>query len=110
MPSFGVLTATCRRDGMISVSWAYGPSRECAFGCDAAEVGSLPLLPLLRHIRRCHVISQEKKKVAAVPDLREFPLDRLAELGGTPLAHSIALYRERLKENGVPLSSFNARI
>jgi hypothetical protein len=46
----------------------------------------------------------------AIPDLRDFPLDRLAELGATPLAHSIALYRERLKENGVPLSSFNARI
>ena len=54
--------------------------------------------------------SQEQIMVTAVPDLGTFPLDRLAELGGTPLAHSIALYRERLKENGVPLSSFNARI
>ena len=54
--------------------------------------------------------SLEEKMVTAVPDLRDFPLDRLAELGGTPLAHSIALYRDRLKENGVPLSSFNARI
>jgi hypothetical protein len=54
--------------------------------------------------------SQEKKTATAVPDLRDFPLDRLAEMGGTPLAHSIALYRERLKENGMPLSSFNARI
>lgn len=53
---------------------------------------------------------QEKKIATAVPDLRDIPLDRLAELGGTPLACSIALYRERLKENGVPLSSFNARI
>lgn len=52
----------------------------------------------------------EKKIVTAVPDLRDFPLDRIAELGGSPLARSIALYRERLKENGVPLSSFNARI
>jgi hypothetical protein len=54
--------------------------------------------------------SQEKKIVTAVPDLRDFPLDRLAELGTSPLAHSLALYRERLKENGIPLSSFNARI
>jgi len=54
--------------------------------------------------------SQEKKIVTVVPDLRDFPLDRLGELSGTPLAHSIALYLERLKENGVPLSSFNARI
>lgn len=46
----------------------------------------------------------------AVPDLTGIPLDQLAELGDTPLAHSIALYRERLKKNGVPLSSFNARI
>ena len=48
--------------------------------------------------------------VTAVPDLSDISLDQLAELGDTPLAHSIALYRERLKKNGVPLSSFNARI
>jgi hypothetical protein len=52
----------------------------------------------------------QQSVTTAIPDLRDFPLDRLAELGGTPLANSIALYRERLKENGVPLSSFNARI
>jgi hypothetical protein len=46
----------------------------------------------------------------AIPDLTDIPLDELAALGGTPLARSIALYRERLKEGGVPLSSFNARI
>jgi hypothetical protein len=46
----------------------------------------------------------------AIPDLRDIPLDRIAALGGTPLARAIALYRERLKEGGVPLSSFNARI
>jgi hypothetical protein len=45
-----------------------------------------------------------------IPDLRDIPLDQLPELGGTPLGRSIALYRERLKEHGVPLSSFNARI
>jgi hypothetical protein len=45
-----------------------------------------------------------------IPDLRDIPLDQLAELGATPLAYSIALYRERLTKNGVPLSSFNARI
>lgn len=54
--------------------------------------------------------SQQQKAKVAIPDLRDIPLDRLAELGATPLADSIALYRERLKENGVPLSSFNARI
>ena len=45
-----------------------------------------------------------------IPDLRDIPVDRLAELGSSALAHSIALYRERLRENGVPLSSFQARI
>jgi hypothetical protein len=54
--------------------------------------------------------SQENKIVTTVPDLTDFPLDWLAELDTSPLAHSIGLYRERLKENGVPLSSFNARI
>ena len=54
--------------------------------------------------------SQEQAITAAIPDLRDIPLDRLAELGASPLAHSIILYRERLSENGLPLSSFNARI
>jgi hypothetical protein len=45
-----------------------------------------------------------------IPDLREVTLDQLAELDATPLAEAVALYRERLKKNGVPLSSFNARI
>lgn len=54
------------------------------------------------------VTTQDLK--TAVPDLTDVSLDQLAELGDTPLAHSIALYRERLKKNGVPLSSFNARI
>ena len=56
------------------------------------------------------MITQQQNGTPAIPDLRDLPLDKLAELGGTPLAHSIALYRERLKENGIPLSSFNARI
>ena len=53
---------------------------------------------------------QEQELKSVLPDLRDLPLDRLAELGDSALAHSIALYRERLKENGIPLSSFNARI
>jgi FXSXX-COOH protein len=47
---------------------------------------------------------------SVIPDLRDLPLERLAELGDSVLAHSIDLYRQRLKETGVPLSSFNARI
>jgi FXSXX-COOH protein len=53
---------------------------------------------------------QQQALNSGIPDLRELPLERLAELGDSVLAHSIALYRQRLKETGVPLSSFNARI
>jgi len=38
------------------------------------------------------------------------PLDKVAEVGGAVLADSIALFRERLRESGVTLSSFQARI
>jgi hypothetical protein len=54
--------------------------------------------------------TSEKDIETVIPDLRDIPVDRLAELGSSALAHSIALYRERLRENGVPLSSFQARI
>ena len=45
-----------------------------------------------------------------IPNLRDIPVDRVAELGSSALAHSIARYREKLRESGVPLSSFQARI
>ena len=45
-----------------------------------------------------------------IPELRGFNVERLDELGSSALAHSIALYRERLRETGITLSSFNARI
>lgn len=54
--------------------------------------------------------SQEQEISSAVPDLRNLPLDRLKPLGGSVLAHSIALFRQRLKESGLPLSSFQSRI
>lgn len=54
--------------------------------------------------------SQKQELQTVIPDLRNIPLDRLAEIDSAALAHSIIIYRERLKENGVPLSSFNARI
>jgi hypothetical protein len=57
------------------------------------------------------VTTPDQSLKTVVPDLRDIPLDQLLELGTTSaLAHSVALYRERLKKNGVPLSSFNARI
>jgi len=54
--------------------------------------------------------SQQQDLKTLIPDLRNIPLDRLAELGSSALAQSIALYRERLRENGITLSSFQARI
>ncbi len=56
------------------------------------------------------MISQDKDIETTIPDLRDIPVSRLAELGSSALAHSVALYRERLRENGIPLSSFQARI
>jgi len=47
---------------------------------------------------------------SALPDLREVPLERLAELGGSVLADSIALYRQRLEDNEVPVYRFNSGI
>ncbi len=52
----------------------------------------------------------EQALTSAIPDLREVPLDRLAKLGDSVLANSIALYRQRLQDNGVPLNAFQARI
>jgi FXSXX-COOH protein len=53
---------------------------------------------------------QTQEMSSVIPDLRDLPLEQLAELGDSVLAHSIALYRQRLKETGVPLSSFSSRI
>lgn len=47
---------------------------------------------------------------SAIPDLRSVPLDRLAELGDSVLANSIALYRKRLLDSGVLLNSFSSSI
>ena len=46
----------------------------------------------------------------AIPDLNGIPVERLGELGGSALAHAIAEYRTRMREDDVPLSSFQARI
>ena len=54
--------------------------------------------------------SQDEVLNTVIPDLRSISLDRLVELGSSPLALSIQLYRERLKQDGIPLSAFNARI
>lgn len=56
------------------------------------------------------MILQQQELRSATPDLRYLSLERLAEQSDSVLAHSIALYCQRLKETSVPLSSFNARI
>jgi FXSXX-COOH protein len=53
---------------------------------------------------------QTQEPRSGIPDLREVSLDRLAELDDSVLAHSIALYCQRLRGNGLPLSSFNSSI
>ena len=48
---------------------------------------------------------------SSIPDLRNIPLERLAELGDSVLANSIVLYRQRLEDDkAIPLSSFNSSI
>jgi hypothetical protein len=53
---------------------------------------------------------QKQELTSVIPDLQQLSLERLAELGDSVLGHSIALYRQRLKETGIPLSSFQSRI
>lgn len=53
---------------------------------------------------------QNKELNSVIPDLRELSLEQLAQLGDSVLAHSIALYRQRLSETGLPLCSFNSSI
>ena len=53
---------------------------------------------------------QQSELNSDIPDLRDLSLERLAELGDSVLARSIALYRQRCTETGVPLNSFGARI
>ena len=54
--------------------------------------------------------SQNEELRSIVPDLRDLPLDELAQLGDSVLAHSLALYRQRLEDNGILLSNFSAKI
>jgi hypothetical protein len=52
--------------------------------------------------------SDVKELRTIIPDLRKIPLAELAKLGGSPLAQSIILYRERLQDQRVPRNSFQA--
>lgn len=55
-------------------------------------------------------LKKQEQHGAAIPDLRRIPLDRLDEMGGSALQQSIILYRRRMNETSVPLSSFNSHI
>ncbi|HEX3959890.1 MAG TPA: hypothetical protein VHZ03_25185 [Trebonia sp.] len=54
--------------------------------------------------------SQDKVLNTVILDPRNIPLDHLAQLGASPLAHSIQLFQDRLEKDSIPLSAFNARI
>lgn len=55
-------------------------------------------------------LKKQEQHGAAIPDLRHIPMDRLDEMGGSALKQSIMLYRRRMNEASVPLSSFNSSI
>lgn len=52
--------------------------------------------------------NQELRPV--IPDLWDVPVEQLAETDDSVLARSIALYRQRLEQNGLLLSAFNSNI
>jgi len=54
------------------------------------------------------LLNQELRSIN--PDLRDVPLDQLADSGNSVLEHSFALYRQRLEEDGLLLSSFQSNI
>jgi len=61
--------------------------------------------------RRRDVMTLPNQELRSInPDLRDVPLDQLADLGNSVLEHSFALYRQRLEENGPLLSAFNSNI
>lgn len=47
---------------------------------------------------------------ADIPDLREMPLDRLAQMGDSVFSNSIAEFLARLEANDVPVYAFNSSI
>ena len=56
------------------------------------------------------MIFKNQELRSAIPDLRDLSPDQLAVLGDSALAHSIALYRQRLEENGELLCAFDSKI
>lgn len=47
---------------------------------------------------------------SAIPDLREVPVDRIAELASPVLADAISLYVKRLEDSTALLNSFSSSI
>lgn len=65
-------------------------------------------MPLYRIARKDEETLSKLAINSGIPDMRGLPLDQITELGDSVLANSIAQFRERLNENGVPLSSFSS--
>ena len=55
-------------------------------------------------------LPQQQAPDSVIPGLREISVEQLAELGDSVLAHSLSLYRERLRENAELLKAFNSNI
>jgi len=56
------------------------------------------------------MILPEQPFKSAIPDLRNIPVERLAELGDSVLANSIDLYLQRLQQDRVLLNAFTSSI
>jgi hypothetical protein len=63
-------------------------------------------IKILRDVMTLH----ELELKSAIPDLRDLSLDQLAQLGDSVLGQSIALYLQRLEDNGMILNAFNSNI
>ena len=100
-----------------SPKWLLRPTRTdrmsvalVAAVCSRAQCARNGFAVISRIIGRDVMTSQNQEFGFVVPDLPDLSLDQLAELGDSVLAHSLALYRQRLEGNGVVLSAFESSI
>jgi hypothetical protein len=74
--------------------------------CEECLTSEKPAYAWYRRENVMTLLSQELRPV----DLRDVPLDRIATLGDSPLAHCFALYHQRLEADTLLLSAFNSNI
>jgi hypothetical protein len=55
-------------------------------------------------------LQQEHAPDSVIPDLRDIPLERLAELNDSVLSHCLTLYHQRLCGSSALLNAFNSNI